>query len=481
MPKGTNPQFPPGDHSPLSTLSQSFSFHSSPESFLASRALRAASRGTLEEEVFRHKQSVIRARILNRNVAIVTSRQLCEAILHAGSDHQSAVTAASKGETIGPHSFAACPAYHELMAPFFPAPNILLMDFPDHKAKREAWNAQLASLPSASSAIIREIVNDHIGSWAHGSTIDLYDSMKDLSWRVLLGTFLQLGPADKAYSEITTLQETLLRGQFSIFPVSVNTPFWQSPRAKAIKARAKLQTVLKDRILSQEKDCPFLQLGKVNDDEIASNTLLFTSSIAVKALASLLTASLLNLFLLPCEPSLASRVRAESSTNRHILLNSILLETERLSPPVVGIMRRAKQDIILTSPDSQPPVLIPSGWDVWLYFMGAGRDKDAYELADTFVPERFIVPDGTNPGLAFGSGSKTCLGQPITRQVINIVATTILDADIRLEGSVVAEGIRGWLGWDPNVSVEAFARDLKQLPCQRPKEAIQLRVCRDRK
>ncbi|KAK9243925.1 hypothetical protein V1506DRAFT_523244 [Lipomyces tetrasporus] len=210
-------------HSPPITLRRafsalnpfsSFSFHSSPESFLASLAPRPAARSTLEDEVFRHKQSVIRARILNRNVAIVTSRQLCEAILHAGSgDHQTAVTAASKGETI---------------------------------------------------------VNDHIGNWAHGSTIDLYDSMKDLSWRVLLGTFLQLGPADKTYSEIATLQETLLRGQFSLFPVSVNTPFWQSPRAKAIKARAKLQTLLKDRMLSQEKDCPFLRLGKVNDDEIAS-------------------------------------------------------------------------------------------------------------------------------------------------------------------------------------------------------------------
>ena len=475
------PQLPQGDFSALSTLSQSLSFHSSPESFISSRIQHAASQTTEHEQAAsRQKPQVVRARILNRNVAVVSSHQLCTDILRAGSgEPQSTVTAAKTGELIGPRTFTARPAYHELMSDFFPAPNILLEDLPEHEAKRKAWDEQLSSFPADNSALIQDIIKDHINSWLNGSTIDLYDTMKDLSWRVLLGIFLQIRPTEKIHSTVETLQETLLRGQFSLFPVSIRTPFWRSPRAKGIEARRKLQTLLKDHITAQDSGCPLLKHKIVEKDEIASNALLFTSSIAIKALASLLTASLLNLFLFPCEPSLASQIQLETPSNSQILLNSILLETERLSPPVVGIMRRAQQDIILSSPSDQPPTLIPAGWDIWLYFVGAARDSSVYPLPDRFLPERFISPSEAGPGLAFGSGTKTCLGRPTVRTIIRTVAETILGASILLGGSVEAEGVRGWLGWEENCPVEAFARDLKQLPCQRPKAPIRLRVHRN--
>lgn len=483
--KDQAPQLPPGDFSALSTLSQSLSFHSSPESFISSRTRHAASRASDHAQDEGEASSIpriIRARILNRNVAVVAPSQLCEDVLKVGSgESQNSIRAAIQGETIGRDTFAVRPAYHQLMSDFFPPPNILLIDLPDHDAKRQSWEEQLSSLPADASGTIRDIANDHFSTWHHGGIVDIYDSMKDLSWRVLLSIFLQLSPADKTYSVVESLQETLLRGQFSLLPVSINTPFWRSPRSKAIGARQELQKLLKDHIALQDNRCPFLRQGKIDRGEITSNALLFTSSIVVKALASLLTASLLNLFLLPCEPSLASRLRTESTSNRHILLNSILLETERLSPPVVGVMRRVQQDVVFISPDDQPPTLIPAGWDIWLYFVSAARDKANYELADKFLPERFISPAETKPGYAFGSGSKTCLGQHIVRETVNAVAATVLDSDIRLDGAVKAEGVRGWLGWDTGVTVEAVARDLKQLPCQRPKEAIRLRVYRNGK
>ena len=393
-------------------------------------------------------------------------------------EYQDSVTAAVRGQTIGSDTFAARPAYLQLMSDFFPAPNILLIDHPDHDSKRQAWEEQLSSLPADTSERIRGMASDHFSSWSHGDSIDIYESMKDLSWRVLLNIFLQLSPTDKTYSTVESLQEALLRGQFSLMPVSINTPFWRSPRSKGIEARRKLQVLLKDHIASQDSGCPFLRQEKVDKNEISANALLFTSSIAVKALASLLTASILNLFLLPCEPSLATRVRTEDLANRSILLNSILLETERLSPPVVGVMRRVQQDVIVESPEGQSPTLIPAGWDIWLYFMSAARDEAAYNLPDKFLPERFIALDETKPGYAFGSGSKTCLGQHIVKEIVRSVTSAALDANFNLEGSVMAKGVRGWLGWDTGVKAEAFARDLKQLPCQRPKEAIHLRVQR---
>lgn len=475
------PQLPPGDFSLLSTLSQSLSFHSSPESFISSRARDAASRlsGQVPQEEGALPSRIVRARVLNRNVAIVSSHQICEDVLKvANGERQNSVTAAIQGQTIGQDTFAVRPAYLQLMSDFFPTPNILLIDQPSHRSKRESWEEQLLFLPGDTSQTIHAIANNHFSTWSHSDSIDIYDSMKDLSWQVLLSVFLQLSPSDEAYSTVGSLQETLLRGQFSLMPVSIDTPFWRSARSRGIEARQKLQTLLKDHIASQDSGCPLLRQTKLDKDEISANVLMFTSSIAVKALASLLTASMLNLFLLPCKPSLAARVRTEDPANRNVLLNSILLETERLSPPVVGVMRRVQQDVVIVSPEGQPPTLIPTGWDIWLYFVSAGRDKTAYELADKFLPERFISLAETKPGYAFGSGSKSCLGQHIIREIVHSVASAALDANFHLEGSVTAEGVRGWLGWDTGVSAEAFAGDLKQLPCQRPKEAIHLRIHR---
>jgi len=477
MPNSHLPQHLDGDFSTFSTLSQSLSFHSSPESFISSRIQQAVSSEPGLTASAAAKQRVICARLLNRNVAVVSSYQLCKDVLRAESgESQSTVSSAGLEGKIGPGTFAVRPAYDELMSEFFPPPNLLLEDFPGHAAYRADWDQQLSSFPADVTPLIRDIVKEHIGSFTHGSTIDLYNNMKDLSWRILLGVFLQLSPTDKAFSSIESSQETLLRGQFSLFPVSVNAVFWRSPRSKGIEARRRLQTLLKDQIKAQDSGCPFLRQNKVSKDDIASHALFFTSSIAVKALASLLTASLLNLFLLPCDPPLASRIESEGPVNGEVLLKSILLETERLSPPVVGVMRRVQRDVILAAPEGQSDTLIPSGWDVWLYFAGAGRDPAVFELADTFLPERFISPAQAPSGFAFGSGSKSCLSEHLIRQIVLTVAQTMLDSGIRLDGTVKEQGVKGWLGWESDVGAKAFAKDLKQLPCQRPKEAIKVSI-----
>ena len=477
------PQLPRGDFSVLSTLSQSFSFHASPESFISARISSAGAQKLInqsdDKEAGHSKPSIVRARILGRHVAVITSHRFCEAVLQlSGGDggNSNTIRAAKPGESLSPESFVAKAAYRELMADFFPPPNILLLDSDVHRAKKQAWNKQLESFPTNIAPMAVDIAKDHFQSWTEGRAIDLYESMKDLSWRLLLGIFLQLCPGDKDYQLIESLQETLLRGQFSLFPVAVRAPLWKSPRYKAVEARKKLQGLLMEKISSQADDCPFLKQGRIENNEVASHALLFTSSIAVKALSSLLTASLLNLFLLPSGVPPAEDIRKQDPETGQILLESVLLETERLSPPVVGVMRRAQQDVIFKNGGDEPDTLIPAGWDVWLYFVGAGRDTAAYPLAGKFLPERFITKGETNHGFAFGSGLKCCLGSPIIRKLVHVVASVLIKSELKLEGSVEAKGVRGWLGWEANTSAEAFARDLKQLPCQRPKDPILLRV-----
>lgn len=385
-------------------------------------------------------------------------------------------------------------AYDELMAPFFPSPNLLLADPPAHRPMKDAWKLRMNPLLEEVGPKVQKTVVEYFTGFTSGSTIDLYESMKELSWRLILGIFTAASEEDAA--EIEALQEDLLRGQFSLFPVSINAKLWRSPRAKGKAAGKKLQKLLKARVEDRAKACPFATNNKTEAEDVASHLLLFTSSLAVKSLASLLTAVLLNLFIY-VEPGRcdgdthASRICTLTDTSDQFeLLQSMILETERLSPPVVGIMRRTSQAITLSSGQERvQDTLIPKGWDVWLYFVGAGRDPAAFgETEDLFRPGRYYNPvDGVGHGFAYGAGPKSCLGEDLMRKIVMTVAKTYLGLEsenikpsrrIKLQGSQsdIPKGVQGWLGWQRNVRPEEWARDMKQLPTQRPLKAVMVKL-----
>ena len=476
------PILPHGSPSIFSGLSESFGFHTSPESFITSRVLafRKAKPDLADA------RTPIHARILNRNVAVVSAYHHVRQIL---DDPKIA------------SSTSADLAYDELMAPFFPPPNLLLLDPPAHRVLKERWLKRMDALHGDLTPRLDSIIYDHFRKIPSGSSIDIYDSMKDLSWSILLRIFLQnkqdLHVEDTV--KIEKLQEDLLRGQFSLLPVSVNTRVWCSPRTKGLAARRGLESLLNSKIIRGK--CPFSIDNVEEGQDVASHLLLFTSSLAAKALASYLTAVMLNVFVLkdgPKQTSLASKlVEISESSQRSRCVKNVLLETERLSPPVVGIMRRTTRDIVIdgqatsTERNSSPPVLIPKDWDLWLYFVGAARDPSAFgDTAEMFDPERFEAGGNHTgqQGFAFGSGEKTCLG----RSLVTSIATAVLDAclaprndlgsaqapsvSLRGEADKIPGGVRGWLGWEASVKPEQWAKHMKQLPTQRPRKPVMLAV-----
>lgn len=473
------PVLPYGNSSTLSGLSETSSFHSSPESFIASRVIAfQASNPSLAD-----LRSPIRAKILNRNVAVISSychvRQLlCD---------EERTSCLSAGE-----------AYAELMGPFFPPPNLLLADSPAHAPMKTTWRTRMASLPAEMRPMIQKSVVEYFRGFRSGSTIDLYESMKELSWRLILGIFMAASERDAA--EIQALQEDILRGQFSLFPVTISAGIWRSPRAKGKAARKKLLTLLKARAQGGRKGCPFVTNSVTETDDVANHLILFTSSLAVKSLASLVTATFLNLFIY-LEPGRndddtnATRITSFKDSNvRSELLRNILLETERLSPPVVGVMRRITQDMILSSVQEQiQDTLLLKDWDVWLYFVGASRDPAVFgDEADLLRPGKHFEltghGSGAGYGFAYGAGPKSCLGEELMRQIVTTVAMTCLGSDSQDEGGTqtmiqlqgnhkdIPKGVQGWLGWQGNVKPEEWARDMKQLPTQRPQKAVMVEL-----
>ncbi len=479
------PILPYGSPTTLSGLSETFSFHASPEAFITSRVLAfQASNASLADS-----RTPIRAKVLNRNIAVVSSYDHIKQLLC--DDAKTSSLSAGK-------------AYDDLMAPFFPPPNLLLADGPSHQPTKDAWVSRMASLPPKIQSLVQETLQLHFREIPSESTIDLYESMKALSWKLILSIFMSSSDerdrAQKDAAEIESLQEDLLRGQFSLFPVSINTPLWRSPRAKGLAARKKLQSLLKARVQKGTKGCPFARSDTAEEDDIANHLLLFTSSLAVKSLASLLTAVMLNLYIYRDEESSQQATSVASgilsldiAINRDELLKSTILETERLSPPVVGIMRRTTQDVTLSAQEERfQDTLIPRGWDVWLYFVGAARDPAVFgKTADSFLSGRYYktadVAEDTRPAFAFGAGPKSCLGENLIREVVTTVAKTCLGmnsgskARIVLEASMndVPRGVQGWLGWQKNVKPEEWAKHMKQLPTQRPINGVTVKVVHD--
>ncbi|KAL9130774.1 MAG: hypothetical protein Q9217_001122 [Psora testacea] len=472
------PILPHGSPSMLSALSETFSFHSSPESFITSRVLafRSSNPSLADSRI------PIRAKVLNRNIAVISSHEqvkqlLCEEAIRA--------------------RLSASKAYDELMAPFFPPPNLLLSDQPSHNPMKVAWKDRMVPLIQNTRQLTERITLENFRSIRSGSSIDVYESMKALSWKLILGIFLS-DPVNQQQAvhiepEIESLQEDLLRGQFSLFPVSVNTRLWQSPRAKGLAARQKLQALLRDRVGKEPHGCPFQSATHKERDDISSHLLLFTSSLAVKALASLLTAVVLNIFVHRtdrAEPSsnLAAKCMAPIGTeNRHELLKSLILETERLSPPVVGIMRRSTADIVVSSGrNDMKDTLIPKDWDSWLYFVGAARDPAIFgDTADLFVSERYYHRNKQSPtGFAYGAGTKSCLGEHLMREIIMTAMKVCLGIDTEAskaqntavnfvcDATDIPTGVQGWLGWQKGVKPEDWAQDMKQLPTQRPVKPV---------
>lgn len=444
------PNLPLGAPTVLDSLSDTFSFHACPETYIASRVASFQA----QEDVI-NSRAAIHVKILNRNVAVISSHAQIRHILEAAHDEKPQVVATA--------------AYRQFMAAFFPSPNLLLSDGPPHHAMKANWIPQVESIQEDATRIASNMTRSHFARLVD-SSVDIYESLKHLSWRILLKLFLDLDETDGLFKEVESLQEDLLRGQFSLFPVSLNVGLWQSPRSRGLAAKEKLERL----IAQQAKSCPFQDSA---DLHLVNHVLMSTSSLAVKGMASLLTALLLNLFLFDRGGvRLVDEVTALQGEDRTAILRSVELETERLSPPVVGIMRRVTQDLTLPVQDGED-VSIPQGWDAWLYFVGAGRDAGAYgDTAGQFVPERFM--SSCPPSVAFSIGGKTCLGQSLVRDICLAVAGTMLEDKIGIEGTLERGGVRAWLGWEEGVDVEEWARDMKQLPTQRPARAVKMRIVR---
>jgi hypothetical protein len=152
-------ELPIGNSSVFSTTNQSLAFHDSPEVFISSLSVTPTASQILSSTP-PSPRKVVRARLLNRDVAIVSSYQICKDILSIEeSTLESGTSTVTDENGNNPNSatFSAHLAYRELMSDFFPLPNLLIESFPIHTQRRKQWESSFALLSEDASSRIRDL------------------------------------------------------------------------------------------------------------------------------------------------------------------------------------------------------------------------------------------------------------------------------------------------------------------------------------
>ena len=447
-------KLPPGDIG-RSVIGNTFAFHNDAQSLILN-------------DLERYPGSPIyRAKVIGRDVGLVVDYRIASEVL-AGSS----CSPQPSGNT--GHLFSNRAAYTDLVGAFFSEPNILLEDpgEPSQKPHRATWDDHMSSYLSGTSwtdneEVIKRISRRYRSRWQAKDRFDVYKECKALSHEIIFALFLGLDRErdGEDWDDALQLTDTSLRGQFSIPLRASLGGYLQSSYSRGLQAQQDFKSTIDDRIDSSA--CPFArgsQAHGISEESMVSHLAMFSSSLVIKALASFLTFSL---------------IHVTHPASRHQSLENIIKETERLCPPIIGVLRKvADRPWMVPSLDSQSKssIEIPAGWDVWLYFPLINRDTAVYGTdACRYRPDRWS-DTGLPLGVSFGGGTKPCLGVDMVRKIVRAVLAVMIHEESSDSPSLklvtdLDRSVKDFLGWE---RASGGWKGIKQLPVQRPRNPVYL-------
>jgi len=290
--------------------------------------------------------------------------------------------------------------------------------------------------------VIMSIIGDTLENVHLRSSVDIYEVFKDMITNVCLTLFLDI--SQEEYHEYKNIAKTHWHGLISV-PVSVKVKGWASAYSKADEAKGMLLSKIKEKLKSSNNR--FLQLvseaGFESDDEACSHLLLFISSILPKAMSSLLTS-----FVLETAGHFKEHMR-EGALEDENYLESLLLEVQRLFPPLYGGRRYTTEEVIIDG------FTIPKDHCVAYITKYANRDSNIFEQADVFIPERWSNRNCEKQHLiwTFGGGSRSCIGIHFINRILKSTSLYLLS---RFDWSLINDVVP----------------EYKTLPVARPKEPV---------
>ena len=363
---------------------------------------------------------IYKTHLMGRPTAVLAGAEANEFLLNSGMDHFSWASG-------WPNTFK------ELLGR-----SLFVQDGEEHRHKRRLIAPAFHGRALASYVeMMDQIIQKYLAFWEEKEEFAWFTEFKKMTFEI--ATVLLLGSEQEEETAVLSQKFSDLTAGFFTLPLNVpGTPY-----AKALAARDYILHYIGQQIAKKRanpgKDA--LSMLLVSEDEEGNR--LTDQEIEAQALLLLFaghetTTSILTSFCLELgqDPQVCGRARAEQAyintftepdmklLRQMPYLDQILLEIERLHPPVISGFRGVEE------PFEFKGYHVPKGWQVLYSILATHHDPDVYPDPLTFDPERWNPETKQSSSafslVGFGGGPRTCIGKAFANLEIKLVATHLL-------------------------------------------------------
>ncbi|MEO8770001.1 MAG: cytochrome P450 [Ferruginibacter sp.] len=270
--------------------------------------------------------------------------------------------------------------------------------------------------------IIIKSINDFMPGFTTGDAVDVYPLINKLSFNIIINSLFNINISPELMDEISKLfselQDFLIK--------DTNQPFRRilypvTKENKTILKKAKaLRTIFK-KIIEERKSSTrnfndlldmFLNTKYEDTGEIMHDEQIIDEVMILIFAGHETTANTLSwlLYLLATNNTILEKLKAsietisiEESLNNEYL-KATIYETMRLYPAAWMTERVAVED------DAFDKYSFPKGTIIIAFFFGLHRNKELWDDALKFMPERFIPDPKSKNYFPFGAGPRMCIG-----------------------------------------------------------------------
>jgi cytochrome P450 len=369
---------------------------------------------------FRQYGPIYRTHLLGRPTIVMSGAEANEFLLSSGMDHFS-------WEAGWPNTFK------ELLGR-----SLFLQDGEEHRHNRKliapAFHGRALA---AYLSTIDGIARGYLQSWQKLETFAWFTEFKKMTFDIAC-TLLIGAPPGPETAQLSQHFTDLTNGLLTL-PVRLpGTPFY-----KAIKARDAILQFVGQQIEIRRADptqdaLSMLVHSQDEDGRAFSNDELAAQAVLLLFAGHETTTSMLASFclLLAQHPAVWEKLRAEQANiplsdppvladfRQMPYLEKVLLETERIYPPVAGGFRG------VTKAFSFAGYQIPQGFQIQYNILNTHYDTAVFPEPEKFDPERFSEENRTGRShfslVGFGGGPRTCIGKSFALLEIRLLAARLL-------------------------------------------------------